>query len=27
LPDGTYFILLKIDAQEKVYKTYVDLRR
>lgn len=27
LPDGTYFILLKIDSQEKVYKTYVDLRR
>jgi gliding motility-associated-like protein len=27
LPDGTYFVILKIAAKDNVYKGYVDLRR
>jgi len=27
VPDGTYFVILKIPLIDKVYKTYIDLRR
>ena len=27
LPDGTYFVIFKVESQQKVYKNYLDLRR